>query len=67
MEASKSSILSFTGNGDVQAFLAKIEIHAALKDYTGEKLVQALASKLEGQHSMFTYDFQQRMEKTQRN
>ena len=48
MEASKSSILSFTGNGDVQAFLAKIDIHAALKGYTGEKLAQALASKLEG-------------------
>ena len=48
METSKSSILSFTGNGDVQAFLAKIDIHAALKGYTGEKLAQALASKLEG-------------------
>lgn len=48
MDASKSSILCFTGNGDVQAFLTKVEIHAALKGYTGEKLAQALASKLEG-------------------
>ena len=48
MEPSKSSILCFTGNADVQAFLTKVEIHAALKGYTGEKLAQALASKLEG-------------------
>ena len=48
IDASKSSILCFTGNGDVQAFLTKVEIHAALKGYTGEELAQALASKLEG-------------------
>ena len=47
MEASKNN-LCFTGIGDVQAFLTKVEIHAALKGYTGEKLAQALASKLEG-------------------
>ena len=34
--------------GDVQAFLTKVEIHAALKGYTGEKPPQTLASKLEG-------------------
>lgn len=36
----------FDGKGDVNAFIKKMELYIALKEYTGEKAAQALASHL---------------------
>lgn len=38
---------SFSGKGDVNAFIKKMELLIALKGYEGEKAAQAMASKLE--------------------
>ena len=40
--------LTFDGTGDIQVFLTKVEIQSSLKGYTGEKLAQAIAGRLEG-------------------
>jgi len=41
-------IKSFDGNEDVKVFVEKLQLHSALKGYTGEKAAQNLASRLEG-------------------
>ena len=45
---SLNKVKSFDGTGDVRKFIAKIELLIAIKEYTGEKAAQVLASKLEG-------------------
>ena len=37
----------FDGKGDVNAFIKKMELYIALKEYTGVKAAQALASNLD--------------------
>ena len=54
---------SFDGTGDIQAFIAKVDIISSLKGYTDEKRVQALASKLEGN----AFDVYLRMSAEDRN
>ena len=44
----ESKIKSFNGNGDAKVFVEKVQLHSALKGYTGENAAQNLASRLEG-------------------
>ena len=44
----ESTIKSFDGNGNAKVFVEKVQLHSALKGYTGEKAAQNLASRLEG-------------------
>ena len=44
----ESKIKEFNGEGDVKEFIVKVELHSSLKGYTGEKLAQDLASRLDG-------------------
>ena len=48
MESSKKEKLSFDGTGNVNEFIAKVELRSALKKYEGEQLAMALASHLQG-------------------
>ena len=40
--------LNFDGKGEVKVFITEVELEAAIKGYTEEKLAQFLASKLSG-------------------
>ena len=44
----EGKIAVFKGEGNVREFLTKVELHSALKGYTGEKIAHNLDSKLEG-------------------
>ena len=46
MEGKES--LHFTGIGDVNKFLTKVELQAELKGHAGERKAQFFASKLDG-------------------
>ena len=48
MDSAQGKAVKFNGTGDVRSFIAKAELYSSLKNYTGEKCAQALASKLEG-------------------
>ena len=40
--------ITFNGSGDVKAFVKKVELLASMKNYEGEKLAAAMATRLEG-------------------
>ena len=44
----ENKIKSFNGQGNLTEFVTKVELHSALKGFTGEKKAQNLASRLEG-------------------
>ena len=46
MELSKQK--TFNGNGNVKEFITKVELQSSLKGYSGEKVAQYIASRLEG-------------------
>ena len=48
MDSAQGKSVTFNRTGDVRSFITKAELYSSLKNYTGEKCAQALASKLEG-------------------